>query len=123
MAMKCLRGVAMAAVLLVAACGSMREQGWLRLRGAMVESDGRQIKNCRLDVFDAADDKRMVGQDVDGKFDLQMMPRRKQAKSYYFIASCRAFKEDVKLGPYDTDSEQWTYPLDLGDIVFRRIPG
>ena len=121
--MKIFRWVALAGVLAAAACTSMQEQGWLRLKGAMVESDGRQIKNCRLDVFDAADDKRMVGQDVDGAFDLQMMPRRKDAKAYYFVASCRAFKEPVKLGPYDTNSDQWTYPLILGDIVFRRIPG
>ncbi len=121
--MKVLPGVAVAGLLLVAACTPMQEQGWLRLKGAMVESNGREIKNCRLDVYDSADDKRMVGQEVDGIFDLQMMPLRKQAKAYYFIASCRAFKEDVKLGPYDTNSEQWTYPLILGDIVFRRIPG
>ena len=120
--MRFLRAVAMAGLLLAAACTSMQEQGWLRLKGAMVESDGREIKNCRLDIFDAATDKRSVGQDVDGIFDLQMKPVP-QAQSYYFIASCRAFKEDVKLGPYDTSSEQWTYPLILGDIVFRRIPG
>ncbi len=120
--MKGLWGVALAGLLLAAGCTSMQEQGWLRLQGAMVESDGREIKNCRLDVFDAADDKRMVGQEIDGEFDIQMMPRRKDAKAYYFVASCSGFKEPVKLGPYDTNSDQWTYPLVLGDIVFRRIP-
>ncbi len=121
--MKFFQGLALAGLLAVAACTSMQEQGWLRIKGAMVESDGRQIKNCRLDIFDTADDKRMVGQELDGAFDVQMMPRRRDAASYYFVASCRAFKEDIKLGPYDTNSDQWTYPMELGDIVFRRIPG
>lgn len=108
--------------LVLAACTSFSESGWIRITGAMVESDGREIKNCWLDVYDAATDERLVGNDVNGVFDEQLYPSH-PAKSYYFLAKCRAFKEEIKLGPYDTETDEWTQPMKLGDIVFRRIPG
>ena len=58
------RAMAMIGVLLAAACTPMSEQGWIRIKGAAVESDGRELKECRLDVWDAATDKRKVGQEL-----------------------------------------------------------
>jgi hypothetical protein len=116
------RGLAAVGVLLAAACTPMSEQGWLRIKGAMVESDGRELKRCRLDLLDAATDKRLVGQEVEGRFDIQIQPYT-PAQSYYIMASCNGFKEKQKLGPWDTTGPDWKQPLDLGDIVFRRIGG
>ena len=88
----------------------------------MVESDGRALKCCRLDIWDAATDKRKVGQEVEGHFDIQVYPGE-AAQSYYIAASRTSFKEEHKLGPWDTSDLEWNQPLDIGDIVFRRIGG
>jgi hypothetical protein len=117
------QGLLLFVLLLAAGCTPMSEQGWIRIKGAAVESDGRQIENCRLDLYDAATDKRKVGQEVEGRFDIQLYPGGEPAKSYYVVVKCPAFKEQHKLGPFDTTGPEWTQPLDLGDIVFRRIPG
>jgi hypothetical protein len=116
------RLVAVTGLLLAAACTSMSEQGWIHITGAAVESDGRGLKNCRLDLWDAATDKRKVGQPVEGRFDIQVHPGS-PAQSYYVTVSCAGFKEEHKLGPWDTSGPDWKQPLDLGDIVFRRLPG
>ena len=58
----------------------------------MVESDGRALKCCRLDIWDAATDKRKVGQEVEGHFDIQVYPGE-AAQSYCFTVSCTGFKE------------------------------
>jgi len=116
------RAMAMIGVLVAAACTPMSEQGWIRIKGAAVESDGRELKECRLDVWDAATDKRKVGQNVDGRFDIQVHPGD-PAQSYYVTVSCPGFKEEHKLGPWDTSGPDWKQPLDLGDIVIRRIGG
>ena len=110
-------------LLAVAACGPMSEQGWIRIKGAVVESDGRELKRCRIDLWDAATDKRKVGQEIEGKFDIQVHPGGEPAKVYYVTVSCNGFKEEHKLGPWDTTGPEWKQPLDLGDIVFRRIGG
>lgn len=120
--MRIFRLLTIAVPVLAAACAPMGESGWIRVTGAMVESDGRQIKNCRLAVFDAATDQRLVETELNGRFDEQLYPRQ-PAQAYYFVATCKAFREKIKLGPYDTGAAEWTQPLDLGDIVFRRIPG
>ncbi len=120
--MKIAHGMAMIGVLAVAACTPMSEQGWIRIKGAMVESDGRELKECRLDLWDAATNQRKVGQKVDGRFDIQVYPGD-AAQSYYVTASCPGFKEEHKLGPWDTSGPDWKQPLDLGDIIFRRIGG
>lgn len=117
------RGLAAIGVLVAAACTPMSEQGWIRIKGAMVESDGRELKRCRLDLWDAATDKRKVGQEVEGRFNIQVYPGGDPAQSYYITASCSGFKEEHKLGPWDTTGPDWKQPLDLGDIVFRRIGG
>lgn len=106
----------------LAACTPMSEQGWIRIKGAAVESDGRELTNCRLDLWDAATDRRKVGQAVEGRFDIQLYPGD-AADSYYVTISCSGFKEEQKLGPWNTTGPDWHQPLDLGDIVFRRIGG
>jgi hypothetical protein len=115
------RGLVIAGLFVAAACTPMSEQGWIRIKGAVVESDGRELANCRLDLWDAATDKRKVGQQVVGNFDIQVYPGD-PAQSYYITVSCAGFKEEHKLGPWDTSGPDWTQPLDLGDIIFRRIP-
>lgn len=117
------RTIAAAGLLAVAACTPMSEQGWIRITGAVVESDGRELEQCRLDLWDAATDKRKVGQQVDGRFDIQVYPGQEPAQSYYVTVSCPGFREEHKLGPWDTSAPDWRQPLDLGDIVFRRIGG
>jgi len=119
--MKFSHGYAAIGLLLVAACTPMSEQGWIRIKGAAVESDGRELKRCRLDVWDAATDERKVGQEIEGRFDIQVHPGT-PAQSYYITASCTGFKEELKFGPWDTSGPDWKQPLDLGDMVFRRIP-
>lgn len=118
-------GLATFALALLGACTSMEEQGWIRITGAVVESDGRGIKHCRLDVFDAETGKRKVGQELsvesDGKFDIEIFPGRKEAKVYSIKVECPAFKEPAEFGPFDTTAPGWKLPIDLGDIVFRRI--
>jgi hypothetical protein len=116
------RGLAAIGLIVAAACTPMSEQGWIRITGAMVESDGRELKRCRLDLWDAATDKSKVGQEVEGRFDIQVHPGD-PAQSYYITASCSGFKEKHKLGPWDTSGPDWKQPLDLGDIIFRRIGG
>ncbi len=116
------RRLAMGGLLALAACTPMSEQGWIRIKGAAVESDGRELKNCRLDLWDAATNQRKVGQEIEGRFDIQLYPGD-PAKSYYVTVSCSGFKEEHKLGPWDTSGPGWKQPLDLGDIVFRRIGG
>ena len=120
--MKKFHGFAVIGILVAAACTPMSEQGWIRIKGAMVESDGRELNRCRLDLWDAATDKRKVGQEVEGHFDIQVRPLT-AAQSYYITASCSGFKEEQKLGPWNTSGPEWKQPLDLGDIVFRRIGG
>lgn len=115
------RGMALAGLLLAAACASMSGKGWIHIQGAVVESDGRELKNCRLDLWDAATDQRKVGQTVNGRFDIRVYPG-KPAKSYYITVSCAGFKDKHKIGPWDTSGPEWKQPLDLGDIVFRRLP-
>lgn len=117
------RIIAAAGLLAVAACTPMSEQGWIRIKGAAVESDGRELKRCRIDLWDAATDKRKVGQEIEGHFDIQVYPGDKPAQSYYITVSCKGFREEHKLGPWDTSGPDWKQPLDLGDIVFRRIRG
>lgn len=119
--MKVMRGLAVIGLLVAVACTGA-QQGWIRIKGAAVESDGRELKNCRLDLWDAATDERKVGQEVEGRFDIQLYPLP-PAQSYYITASCTGFKEVLKLGPWDTSGPDWKQPLDLGDIVFRRIGG
>jgi hypothetical protein len=114
--------MAVVVLLVAASCTPMSEQGWIRIKGAAVESDGRELKECSLDLWDAATDQRQVGQRVDGRFDIQVYPR-KAAQSYYVTMSCPGFKEKIKLGPWDTTGPDWKQPLDLGDVVFRRIGG
>lgn len=121
--MNSFRIAAVAGLLAVAACAPMSEQGWIRIKGAAVESDGRELKRCRIDLWDAATDKRKVGQEIEGKFDIQVHPGGEPAKVYYVTVSCNGFKEEHKLGPWDTTGPEWKQPLDLGDIVFRRIGG
>lgn len=119
-------GLILLVLLGAAGCTPMSEQGWIRIKGAAVESDGRAIENCRLDLYDAATDQRKVGQELvhEGRrFDIQLYPGDKPATSYYIVVKCPAFNDDKKLGPFDTTGPEWTQPLDLGDIVFRRIPG
>lgn len=118
-------GFATIALALLGACTSMEEQGWIRITGAVVESDGRGIKNCRLDVLDAETGKRKVGQELsvesDGKFDVDVFPGHKRVKIYSITVKCPAFKEPAEFGPFDTTAPGWKLPIDLGDIVFRRI--
>lgn len=116
-------GLAIVLLLVPVACTPMSEQGWIRVKGAMVESDGRELKRCRLDLWDAATDERKVGQEVEGRFDIQLHPGQSPAQTYYITASCSGFKEPHKLGPWDTSGPDWKQPLDLGDIVFLRIGG
>jgi hypothetical protein len=116
------RMVAATGLVALAACTPMSEQGWIRIKGAAVESDGRELKNCRLDLWDAATEQRKVGQEIEGRFDIQVYPGD-PAQSYYVTVSCSGFKEEHKLGPWNTSGPDWKQPLDLGDIVFRRIGG
>lgn len=120
--MKTVHAVAVGGLLALAACTPMSDQGWIRVKGAAVESDGRGLKNCRLDLWDAATGQRKVGQEIEGRFDIQLHPGD-PAKSYYITVSCSGFKGEQKLGPWDTSGPNWQQPLDLGDIVFRRIGG
>lgn len=119
--MNILRGPALAGLVAAAACTPMSEQGWIRIKGAVVESDGRELSNCRLDLWDAATDSRKVGQEVQGNFDIQVYPGE-PAEAYYITVSCTGFREEHKLGPWNTSGPEWKQPLDLGDIIFRRIP-
>lgn len=123
--MNLLRGLTLSGLALLGACSSMEEQGWLRITGAVVESDGRGIPHCRLDVFNAETQKRMVGQTLqvgpDGAFDIDIFPGRTPAKTYSITVKCPAFKEPAQFGPFDTTAPDWKLPIDLGDIVFRRI--
>ncbi len=113
--------LAAVAIFVLQACGTTGNEGWIRLKGAAVESDGRELQRCHLDLIDAATDEVLIGDAVAGHFDIRVYPRR-PASSYAVTIRCNGFKETMRVGPFDGGAGDWTRPVELGDIVFRRIP-